>query len=121
MVMFCSNCGQENEGNYCSNCGHRGASPVAASEMARLADSNQAATYAAAAQAIARTQQRHGVPALLSFFIPGLGQLIKGDVFKGIVAFIGMGVSIASVAYGIGFFTTPVLWVWQVYDAYTAN
>ena len=29
-----------------------------------------------------KTSQKHGVPALLSFFIPGLGQIVKGQVGK---------------------------------------
>lgn len=63
-------------------------------------------------------KQQHGVPALLSFFIPGLGQLIKGHVAKGILIFIGMVVSGIACAYMIGFLTTPIVWVWQIYDAY---
>jgi len=50
------------------------------------------------------------VPALLSFFIPGLGQFVKGDILKGIAAFVA-----------IGWVTTPVIWLWQLYDACTSN
>jgi hypothetical protein len=31
-----------------------------------------------------KSSQKHGIPALLSFFIPGLGQMVKGEVGKGI-------------------------------------
>jgi hypothetical protein len=36
------------------------------------------------ASATSQTKQTHGLPALLSFFIPGLGQIVKGQVVKGI-------------------------------------
>jgi len=63
--------------------------------------------------------QKHSLPAILSFFIPGLGQLVKGHVIKGIMIWVMAGI--------IGFFLwwtviVPfVLWVWNVYDAYNAN
>jgi len=58
---------------------------------------------------------------LLSFFIPGLGQLIKGQVMRGIVVFAGTAFSIALVTTGLGVITTPIIWIWQIYDAHTSN
>jgi TM2 domain-containing membrane protein YozV len=59
------------------------------------------------------TDQKHGIPALLSFFFPGLGQIIKGQVGKGILAFLG-------VALGLMLFIIPgiIVWIWQIADAY---
>lgn len=59
--------------------------------------------------------QKHGVPAILSFFIPGLGQIVKGQVGKGILIFIG-------VAIGLVFFVVPgaIIWIWQIIDAYNS-
>jgi TM2 domain-containing membrane protein YozV len=65
-----------------------------------------------------RRNQRHGIPALLSFFIPGLGQLVKGQFLKGVGVFVGTGISIALIYMMIGIVTTPLLWIWQLYDAY---
>jgi len=62
---------------------------------------------------------KHGVPALFSFFIPGLGQLIKGHFSKAIVIWVVGGI--------VGFFlwwtyVIPfIVWVWNVYDAYNSN
>ncbi len=70
---------------------------------------------------MAKEEQKHGIPALLSFFIPGLGQLIKGEVGKGILIFLGMVVSTFLIFIVIGLITTPVLWVWNIYDAYNSN
>ncbi|MCK4491101.1 MAG: hypothetical protein KAU03_00650 [Candidatus Altiarchaeales archaeon] len=65
--------------------------------------------------------QKHGVPALLSFLIPGLGQVIKGHVGKGILIFLGMIVSTFLINFLVGLVTTPILWIWNVYDAYNSN
>jgi TM2 domain-containing membrane protein YozV len=55
----------------------------------------------------------HGVPALLSFFIPGLGQIVKRQVGKGILAFIGVGIGlIVLIIPGV------IIWIWQIVDAY---
>lgn len=58
-------------------------------------------------------KQKHGVPAIISLFIPGLGQLIKGQAGKGILIFIG-------VIVGLFLFVLPgiIIWIWQISDAY---
>ena len=60
----------------------------------------------------------HGVPAILSFFIPGLGQIIKGDIFKAIGIWIGLIISGLLTFLLIGFILAPLIWLWQIYDAY---
>lgn len=60
----------------------------------------------------ANSNQKHGVPALLSFFIPGLGQIVKGQVGKGILIFFGVGLGMLLVIPGI------IIWIWQIADAY---
>lgn len=63
-------------------------------------------------------KQAHGVPALLSFFIPGLGQLIKGQISKAIGIWIALFICGALSALLIGFILGAIVWVWQIYDAY---
>ena len=70
---------------------------------------------------MAKREQKHGVPALISFFIPGLGQVIKGHVGKGVLIFFGTMVSSVLVFAFVGLITTPVLWLWNIYDAYNSN
>lgn len=65
-------------------------------------------------------KQKHGVPALLSFFIPGLGQMVKGQVGKGVLILVGYVVSFLAMFVVIGIITTPILWIWQIIDAYNA-
>ncbi len=65
------------------------------------------------------TQQTYGLPALISFFIPGLGQLIKGDIIKGIAIWIIGGVAAFFLWWTI---VVPfVIWAWNVYDAYNST
>ncbi len=60
----------------------------------------------------------HGVPALLSFFIPGLGQLIKGEIFKAIGIWVGLVIAFILSFIIIGTVLGFIIWVWQIYDAY---
>lgn len=62
--------------------------------------------------------QKHGVPALLSFFIPGLGQLIKGELFKAIGIWVVLAICWLLQFILIGFIIGPIVWIWQIYDAY---
>lgn len=62
--------------------------------------------------------QKHGVPALLSLVVPGLGQLVKGEIFKAIGIWIAMAISTALAYVIIGLITTPLIYLWQIYDAY---
>jgi TM2 domain-containing membrane protein YozV len=95
---------------------------------------------------VVKEDQKHGIPALFSFFIPGLGQIIKGQVGKGILIFFGMMILSILLLKNISFFTilgiitsvrgspqepsitllfliiaTPILWLWNIYDAYNSN
>ena len=58
-------------------------------------------------------KQKNGVPLLLSLFIPGLGQIVKGEIFKGIIVFVCF-------VLGCFFFIIPgiIVWVIQLIDAY---
>ncbi|TGC09488.1 hypothetical protein [Methanolobus halotolerans] len=60
----------------------------------------------------------HGVPALLSFFIPGLGQLIKGQIFKTIGIWVVLGICWLLQFILIGYLLGFIVWIWQIYDAY---
>ncbi len=67
------------------------------------------------------TKERYGVPALLSFLIPGLGQIVKGHILRGILFFIVMVFSVISIIFFVGLITTPIIFVWNVYDAYNSQ
>ncbi len=59
-----------------------------------------------------------GVAAVLSFFVTGLGQIYNGQIAKGIILIIVYGISWCLMFVLIGFITTPILWIWGMYDAY---
>ena len=66
-------------------------------------------------------QKTYGLPALASFVIPGAGQLLKGDIGKGLGILAGYIASWFAMAIIIGFVTAPALWIWSIYDAYNAE
>lgn len=114
-MPFCESCGVEGGGDYCAACGQvRSFAAVASQRAVVVAQPQQVATTAPAT---------HGVPALISFFIPALGQLIKGHVAKAFVVWMGLlGALIGGFVFPLVWLTiSPAIWVWQVMDAYLAN
>lgn len=63
------------------------------------------------------TQPSQALPALASFVIPGLGQLIQGRLPEAILSFFGAAVAFFSIASGIGLVLFPVIWIAIVLDA----
>lgn len=61
-----------------------------------------------------------GLAVLGSFFFPGLGQLINGEVGKGVGFFLFWVVSIFLIVVFIGVITVPLVWVWSMVDAYSS-
>ena len=58
------------------------------------------------------------VAAILSSLFMGLGQAYNGAIVKAVLFMILYAVSIAMTFFMIGFLTTPILWVWGIFDAY---
>ena len=64
-------------------------------------------------------QKSEGLAAVLSFLIPGLGQIYNGEIGKGI------GILVLTIILGILFFLLVtllvlfILWIWNIYDAYS--
>ena len=59
-----------------------------------------------------------GLSLLASFFVPGLGSIINGDVARGIVIMVGYLVSWLLVILVVGLFGVFGFWVWGLVDAY---
>jgi len=100
-TKFCSNCGAEidKRAEVCPKCGVRIKYPMAGVE--RNADVKSA-----------------GIAAVLSFFIPGLGQIYNGQILKGIMLIIGCVISIALCCVLIGIVPLLILWIYGIYDAH---
>ena len=59
-----------------------------------------------------------GLAAVLSFFYMGLGQIYNGQIAKGIAFIVIYSMSILLMMVLIGFITTPILFIYGMYDAY---
>ena len=59
---------------------------------------------------------KHPLPAALSFFFPGLGQIIKGEIGKGLGFFLG-----STIGFFLGIFPGLILWMLNIHDAYHFN
>ena len=60
------------------------------------------------------------VAVVLSFLWAGLGQIYNGQIGKGILFIILYGLCALSMYIVIGFFTTPLVWIIGMVDAYSA-
>ncbi len=59
-----------------------------------------------------------GLAAVLSFFWAGLGQIYNGQIGKGIGLMVIYAISCVLMIVIIGFITTPLLWIYGMWDAY---
>ena len=59
-----------------------------------------------------------GLAAILSFFYMGLGQIYNGQIGKGIAFIVLYSISWVLIFIIIGLITTPILWIYGMYDAY---
>ncbi len=59
-----------------------------------------------------------GLAAVLSFFWMGLGQIYNGQIAKGVGFIVLYGASWLLMIVLIGFITTPLLWLYGIWDAY---
>jgi len=59
-----------------------------------------------------------GIALLVSFFIPGLGSMMNGQVGKGVGILVGYIVSWFLTIILIGFVGLVAFWVWGMVDAY---
>ena len=59
-----------------------------------------------------------GLAAVLSFFFMGLGQIYNGQISKGILFIIAYTISLILIVVLIGIITTPILFIYGMYDAY---
>jgi hypothetical protein len=131
-MPFCETCGVEGGGDYGPACGEVrsfAAKAVASGELVKRPPvaHPQGNVPAVIPQSVGGVpvmvgQPHHGVPAVMSFFIPGLGQLVKGHVGKGLGTWAAMFCAAgAGFFVGYTFLAMPVIWVWSIYDAYKSN
>ena len=88
--------------------------PIGALASPQLAYTQQG--YVAVTQVAPKSP---GLALLASFFFPGLGQLVNGQVGKGIAMFVAYLVSLALLFVFVGFLLVPAIWIWSMVDAYS--
>lgn len=68
-----------------------------------------------------KQEEQYIAPAVISALFPGIGQIMKKEVAKGVAIIFGFAFSVLLIFLVIGLITTPILWIWQVYDAYNTQ
>ena len=98
-TKFCSNCGKkiDAKAEICPKCGVRvsGRRERAHKEI-----------------------KSSGLAAILSFFIPGLGQIYNGQIGKGLLMIVALFVCFILIFVLIGIFLLMILWLYGIFDAY---
>lgn len=61
-----------------------------------------------------------GLACVLSILVPGLGQLLNGDIGIGIGMFIVAGIAWFSLLWVVGFILLPAVYIWSAVEAYNA-
>ena len=56
--------------------------------------------------------------ALLSLLFTGLGQMYNGQILKGLLFSLVQFINVSLIQLQIGLATTPIFWLYAVYDAY---
>jgi TM2 domain-containing membrane protein YozV len=108
--MFCNRCGSDvDDSRYCPNCGSPQEALVPATSQPGAASSRQIV--------FVQSTRNPGVAAVLSFFVPGLGQVYNGQIGKGIALMVVYAVSLALIAALVGIVTTPILCIWSMFGA----
>lgn len=59
-----------------------------------------------------------GLAAVLSFLIPGLGQIYNGQITKGLLIVVVQAINVALTNVLIGFVFYPIVLIYAVFDAY---
>lgn len=118
--MFCSGCGRQMDAGqqFCAGCGARNPAPQTISPQSTSMVATVGTAVAPAQQIIVVSEKSPGLAAVLSFFWAGLGQIYNGEISKGILLIVAYAISCALMAIVIGFFTTPILWIYGMVDAY---
>ncbi len=66
-------------------------------------------------------EKKETMAVILSFFCIGLGQAYNGQTGKAVLFLTLYALSIGLTFFMVGFVTTPILWIWNVIDAYRSS
>ena len=122
-MKYCKTCGAELEDtdNFCEKCGNK---------IKAKSSTKKSVKSESHSEVSVSPSNKHVLPAILSFFIPALGQFVKGQVKWGLIIWLWfiLGNGLIGALYGVfGWFSIILfiafnlfMWVYQIYDAYNA-
>ncbi|MFH1587129.1 MAG: hypothetical protein ABID38_04690, partial [Candidatus Diapherotrites archaeon] len=105
-VGNCSSCGK----GVCSECGVETEDALVCKDCLAKGKTKRSSSE----------KKSPGLAAVLSFFWSGLGQIYNGEIAKGIILLILYTVSAVLMLFLIGCCTTPIIWIYGIYDAYNS-
>lgn len=109
MIQRCIRCGGGARNPVCAKCRRIVGDVHSPSELALVESENQIIEEAAS--------RRYSFEGICSFFIPGLGQLLKGHFLKAIGIWLGYAFCILIILWG-GLALMLILWLSQLDDAF---
>ncbi|MDO5861998.1 MAG: zinc-ribbon domain-containing protein [Thermoplasmata archaeon] len=108
--MYCTNCGREmpDGAKFCPECG------------SSATGGGEAPTSTATALMV--NKKSDGLAVILSFIIPGLGQLYLGKIDRGLAMLVG-GIALGLLSLWLLFpaIAYIVVWIYSMYDAYQVS
>src|SRR6266567_2849108 len=84
----------------------------------RIEEEEREKRHLKATTELIQANQKYGLPAFLSFLLPGLGQTVKGEAGKGIFIMIIQFVFFLLCFVAIGVIPLIILWIWNIFDSY---
>ena len=124
MKKICPLCGTENEesARFCKECNEPLHTPAADKKNKEInredqIQENNKGRISSIDNQPPKFYKNPSVATILSFFFMGLGQIYNGQIGKGILFIVLYGISAALFFVGVGFITTPILWIWGMVDA----
>lgn len=123
-IKFCNSCGYEiaqkdkkdNKIIFCSNCGTKLSSDTKYCPECGLSPTEQ--PQYKQAEVVVKSNKSPLISAILSFFIPGLGQAYLGLMKKGILLFMLAMIGGALMSVVIGYILYIIVWGYAMYDGY---
>ena len=109
--MFCPKCGADaGESKFCPKCGE----PLAKKEESSTVTINNNTT-----NTVVVSEKSPILALILSFIIPGLGEMYDGKIGKGFGILILAIISVALTLVLIGFIMYPIVWIYSMVDSYS--
>ncbi|MGQ4832909.1 MAG: zinc-ribbon domain-containing protein [Candidatus Asgardarchaeia archaeon] len=121
-AVFCPNCGAQLSSGPTAQPAYQQSQPATPTYVPQQAPPpvppQPTVPTTATSYPVAQSKEKDtAIAAILSFLLPGLGQIYVGKVGRGIGIFIGA-IIIAFISFILFFIPSIIYWAWNIYDAY---